>query len=278
MADEQTEVVQGASWKYVRLERLLSSPEICVLRVDRPPVNALGSPLLSDLNRALTFAEKAPDIRAIVIAAVPSARGVFSAGLDLQELAAARSEDDLRQMAHLLSDWYARLLVTPLVTVAAIRGFCAAGGCMMAMCCDVRVMTEGSRMGLNELQLGMRVPVSWAVLMARLVGDAAADRLCLGAALADDATCLRVGLVQEVCGPDAVLRRAVAAARPMLAHPDAPRAGYKKERLSQLALDVAAEGLRIAQDASSFFLDPRNADRIKQILGRGAKAPKQSKL
>lgn len=47
-----------------------------------------------------------------------------------------------------------RLYVSPLVTVAAIRGACPAGGCCLAMCCDYRVMTESGYIGLNGERAG----------------------------------------------------------------------------------------------------------------------------
>jgi enoyl-CoA hydratase/carnithine racemase len=56
-----------------------------------------------------------------------------------------------------------RLYVSRLATVAAVNGASPAGGCMLAMSCDGRVMTEGSRIGLNETLLGIVAP-SWCGL------------------------------------------------------------------------------------------------------------------
>jgi 3,2-trans-enoyl-CoA isomerase len=54
----------------------------------------------------------------------------------------------------------ARLYRSPLVTLAAIRGACPAGGCILALCCDERIMTSdaASCIGLNEVALGIAVP------------------------------------------------------------------------------------------------------------------------
>jgi len=49
-----------------------------------------------------------------------------------------------------------RLYMSRLATIAAIRGACPAGGCMMSMCCDHRVMSNAGSIGLNEVQLGIR--------------------------------------------------------------------------------------------------------------------------
>lgn len=64
----------------------------------------------------------------------------------------------------------ARLRRSPLLTLAAIRGACPAGGCCMALCCDVRLMTQVGHIGLNEVALGIPVPDYWAQNMVRLIG------------------------------------------------------------------------------------------------------------
>jgi hypothetical protein len=51
---------------------------------------------------------------------------------------------------------HSRLYLSRLATIAAIRGACPAGGCMMSMCCDHRVMSSVGSIGLNEVQLGIR--------------------------------------------------------------------------------------------------------------------------
>jgi len=176
-------------------------------------------------------------------------------------------------MAHAISDWFARLLQTRLVTAAAIKGFCAAGGCMMSMCCDLRIITASGRMGLNELQLGMRVPISWAYLMAEIIGPSKADALCASGALVAAQECAAIGLVHIVSPQDTtidVIRSALHALEPYLRHPDPMRIQYKFERRSQMAGQVAAEGLTIAKDAYAFFGNPQNQERIRSILfGRG---------
>jgi Enoyl-CoA hydratase/isomerase len=71
----------------------------------------------------------------------------------------------------------ARLYRSPLVTVAAIRGACPAAGCGIALCCDFRFMTDSGSIGLNEVALGIPVPLYWARAMERVVGPGAADKL-----------------------------------------------------------------------------------------------------
>jgi 3,2-trans-enoyl-CoA isomerase len=94
-----------------------------------------------------------------------------------------------------------------LATVSAIKGACPAGGCCLSLCCDLRVMTDFGHIGLNEVALGIPVPVYWARLMAKVVGQAAAEKLCLNATLASPQQALEVGLVDQVGFPFLLLCR-----------------------------------------------------------------------
>lgn len=89
-------------------------------------------------------------------------RDIFSAGNDLGELYAKQTTKEryhefwTAQNAF-LSDVYK----SPLVTVAAIRGHCPAGGCILSMCCDYRVITERGSIGLNEVSRGQGSIALW---------------------------------------------------------------------------------------------------------------------
>lgn len=93
-----------------------------------------------------------------------------------------------------------RLLKSRLVTIAAIRGHCPAGGCVLALCCDARICTPETRIGLNEVELGIPVPLYWARLMAQITGQGVADKLLQTAALVPALEAVKVGLV-DACVP-----------------------------------------------------------------------------
>ena len=61
-----------------------------------------------------------------------------------------------------------RLYKTPLITISAIRGACPAGGCILSLLCDSRIMTEAGTIGLNEVALGIPVPYYWAQVMSQV--------------------------------------------------------------------------------------------------------------
>lgn len=68
----------------------------------------------------------------------------------------------------------------------------------MSLCCDVRIMTQQGHIGLNEVALGISVPPFWARLMANVIGNGPAERLCLTAAVISPQEALKLGMIDQV--------------------------------------------------------------------------------
>ena len=176
------------------------------LHLARAPVNALNPELCNGLTQALASAV-ANGARGIVLSGGPK---VFSAGLDVPFLLSLGDDQ-----AALLQAWTAffdaarALLNCPVPVVAAMAGHAPAGGCVLALCCDYRIMAEGPyRIGLNETQVGLVAPEGIQSLMARVVGPHRAERLLVAGMMVDAAEALRIGLVDELTGIDDVATRA----------------------------------------------------------------------
>ena len=190
------------------------------LRLARAPVNALNPELCNDLSNALAGAV-ANGAGGIVLSGGPK---VFSAGLDVPYLLSLGDDQ-----AALLRAWTAFfdaarvLLESPVPVVAALAGHSPAGGCVLALCCDYRIMAEGPyRIGLNETQVGLVAPEGIQALMARVVGPHRAERLLVAGAMPDAAEALRIGLVDELTGIDEVAIRARAWLEELLQLPLTP--------------------------------------------------------
>ena len=108
------------------------------LRLDRPPVNALTPELLAALRDALEAAPAA-GARALVVSGRP---GMFSAGLDVPCLLGLDRAGIEGLMANLFAALRA-LAFSPVPSVAAVTGHSPAGGAVLALMCDRRVMAAG---------------------------------------------------------------------------------------------------------------------------------------
>jgi enoyl-CoA hydratase/carnithine racemase len=179
--------------------------QIRELRLARAPVNALNPDLCAALADALANAER-DGVAGIVLGGGPK---VFSAGIDIPYLLT------LTDPAVLTAAWEtffraARALAASRVPVAAaIAGHAPAGGCVLALCCDYRVMASGPyRIGLNETQVGLAAPEGIQRLLRRVVGAYRAERLLVAGELVDAERALAIGLVDELVDVDHVAVRA----------------------------------------------------------------------
>ena len=188
------------------------------IRLARPPVNALNPELLAALRRAIESAP-ADGARGIVLSGGPK---VFSGGLDVPGLLTL-------DRAGLTAAWAAffaaarAIAASPVPVVAAIAGHSPAGGCVLSLCCDYRVMARGPfRIGLNEVQVGLVAPDAIQHLMRRVVGPYRAERLLVQGALIEAEHALAIGLVDELAEPEQVAVRARARLEDLLRLPSGP--------------------------------------------------------
>lgn len=132
-------------------------------------------------------------------------------------------------------DFLLRLYKSPLITICAIRGACPAGGCILSLLCDSRIMTEAGTIGLNEVALGIPVPYYWVQAMCQLIGQGQAYRMLMGARLVAPGEALQLGLIDRVVPKDQLLTAAEAAMKATLKFPDAGRIATKTALRQDLA-------------------------------------------
>lgn len=189
------------------------------LRLARPPVNALD-PTLCRLLREAVDRAVADGARGIVLSGAP---GVFSAGLDVPFLLQLDRTDQVRAAWDAFIEAARALAHSPVPVAAALTGHAPAGGCVLALCCDYRVMAEGDfRIGLNETQVGLVAPEGIQRLMRRVVGPHRAERLLVGGEMVDAQRALAIGLVDELAPAEDVPQRAHAWLAGLLALPARP--------------------------------------------------------
>jgi enoyl-CoA hydratase/carnithine racemase len=202
------------------------------LRLHRPPVNALSPELIVALRLAIQAAPGG-GARALVLSGAP---GRFSGGFDVPLLLGL----DRVAMATLWRDFYALLgaiAASPIPIAAAITGHAPAGGTVLALFCDYRIMADGDyKIGLNEVQVGIPVPPVILAGLRRLVGLRLGERLAVSGALFAPREALGVGLVDELVALERVVQCAVDWCQRLLALP--PDAVTDTRRLARA--DLAA--------------------------------------
>ncbi len=167
-----------------------------VLTLNRPErLNAMNRLMLRELHRVLDVAEADDGVRALVLA---GAGETFCSGFDLKEQLGDRPRGVAAWRTILQDDFDAivRFWRFPKPTVAAVRGHCVAGGCELALCCDLTIAAEDAVFGEPELKFGAGIVV---MILPWLVGAKKAKELILtgdDALQASEAS--RLGLVNRV--------------------------------------------------------------------------------
>ena len=163
--------------------------------LDRGRSNALNQQMLEELGASVAAAQSDPAIEGLIL---HGKEGFFSAGLDLITLYDC-NEDEVRRFWYTFMDTIRALVAFDKPAVAAISGHSPAAGCVLACCCDTRVMADGDFIiGLNEVPVGLIVPESIFQLYGFWLGTAQAYRYLLEGKLLRPQEALQAGLVDEV--------------------------------------------------------------------------------
>ena len=187
--------------------------DVAVVRIEHGRVGAMDAELLDALTEAVAGSD-----RALVITGSGSA---FSAGVDLRRILDGGTPYT-EQFLTALSRMFRAVFDHPRPTVAAVNGHAIAGGCVLALACDVRLMS-GGRIGLAELAVGVPFPTSALEIVRHALGTAA-DRAVLRAETVGPEQALALGMVHEVTGAEELLPRALALAAELAARsPEAYR-------------------------------------------------------
>jgi Delta3-Delta2-enoyl-CoA isomerase len=187
------------------------------LGMNRPPINALTREFLRELRAGIEGAQQ-DGTKAIVIS---GSRGWFSAGFDLPLLVSLGREEVIETWRELYT-LLRTIAVSPVPIVAAMTGHAIAGGAVMAIFCDWRVMSaQDHKLGLNEVQVGIQLPPVVLSGLKRLVGSRMAEYLAVTGALLSPQQGLQIGLVDELAELELVGDRAVAWGRRVAGLPEA---------------------------------------------------------
>jgi enoyl-CoA hydratase/carnithine racemase len=181
--------------EFVRLE---IDQAVAVIRLDRPPMNALNAQVQDEIAAAAAQVTADHAIRAVVLY---GGEKVFAAGADIKEMV----EADYSQIAvdaGRLQDAFTAVAKIPKPVVAAIAGYALGGGLEFALCADFRVAGEGAKVGQPEILLGVIPGAGGTQRLPRLVGPSRAKDIVYTGRFVGAAEALAIGLVDKVV-PDA---------------------------------------------------------------------------
>ena len=196
---------------------------VAVVRLDRPPVNALSDQLAAELGEAFAMAED-PDVRAVVVTGEPN----FAAGADIKQFQEAQEGASDRPIAGTLRDAIRTLETLPKPSIAAIHGFALGGGLELAMGADLRYLASDARVGQPEIKLGLIPGAGGTQRLTRLVGLPKARDIVYSGRFVVAEEALAIGLADKVVATDELLETAMSDAAAMASGPTVALAAAKR--------------------------------------------------
>ncbi len=188
---------------------------IATLTVSRPDkLNALNDATIAELGAAIDEVRARGDIGGVI---VTGAGRAFVAGADIAELS-SQTPLAARARARAGQDVFRRFESSPKPVIAAVNGFALGGGCELAMACHIRIASDKAKFGQPEVKLGIGPGYGGTQRLTRLVGKGRALQLLLTAEMIDAAEAYRIGLVNLIVAPDALIGAATAMMRQILAN------------------------------------------------------------
>jgi len=225
------------------------------LTLNRPAsLNALNPAMIAELQAYFTALEANPAVRVVVL----RARGrAFCAGLDLKEIG-GRLESLETAGIYAEQRALSRLIIAmrrcPQPIVCVIQGSASGGGFALALASDVRFATSDARMNAAFIQIGLSgCDVGVSYHLPRLVGASVAAELLMTGRFIDAARARELGLVSEVCTPDAIEGAVSAFVEELL-------------RADPLALALTKQGIQAALSAASLEAAVEVEDRQQALL------------
>lgn len=239
---------------------------VATVTLSRGKVNAFNLAVVEELSGVLRQVESDERAGALVLT---GSGPFFSFGFDIPELFPLSREE----FAHYLTrftDLYRYLFTFPKPVIAALNGHTIAGGCMIALACDHRVMVSGkARISLNEITFGSTVFAGATEMLRFCAGDRIAQRVLYSGTLYSAAEAVDLGLVDRAVSPEQ-FEGAVDEAAQLFAKKPLPAFASMKQLLRR---GVSEEIARREQESIARFVDiwysPETREELKKITIRG---------
>lgn len=168
---------------------------IATIVVNRPKVNALNEAVVEELRECFQNVADDSSVKSVILTGEGN---FFSFGLDVPEFL-GYSKDSFIKFLTKFTDLYGYIFTFPKPVVAALTGHTIAGGCMIAIACDYRLMVSGkAKISLNELTFGSTVFAGSIEMLKHLIGGRNAESALYTGAMYSAEEAKELGLLHEV--------------------------------------------------------------------------------
>src|SRR5919109_2446048 len=225
------------------LVRLDVDEGVGIVRLDRPPANAISLELSRELLEVLREAEVRDDVGALVLWGGPT---VFAAGADIKGMVDA-GPGEIREQVTTLGAACDRLEAIPKISIAAINGYALGGGFELALACDLRYAASDATVGQPEIRIGVIPGAGGTQRIVWLAGLGVARDLTYTGRRVPAEEARALGLVERVVPPEDLLDTVVADAKAFVRGPRRALAAAKEATL-HAAREPGSSGLGLERE------------------------------
>ena len=189
--------------EYLQIEK---KKDYVIVQMNRPKVNAINEQMVAEIRQTFQALEKDDSCRGVILTGIPN---FFSAGLDVIELF-DYDEARMRDFFIAFGSLHVEMVRFTKPFICAITGHSPAGGCVMSITADYRVMAEGPKysIGLNEIAVNIQISRNLIEAYAYWLGRSKANQFVLDGKLLSTQEAFDYGLVDQICPLDEVLEQA----------------------------------------------------------------------
>ncbi len=240
--------------------------QVVVWKLNHGATNAMGRAFVGVLSEELRRVREDPGVRALVLTG--AGEKFFSIGLDIPDLLDL-PRDEFTTFYRDLNRLCLELYALPKPTVAALTGHAIAGGCIVAMCCDRRLVAEGRKlMGVNEVKLGVPLPYLADCILRQVVGARKAWEIISTGEFYPPETLLSMGMVDQVLPLNEVLPAAIEQARALGALPAQAFALSKQNRVEPVLHEVLPRQEEKERSFIECWYAEETRERLKEAMAR----------
>jgi enoyl-CoA hydratase/carnithine racemase len=234
------------------------------MKLNRGITNALNLELINEISSNLKKILLASEINSLVLTSANEK--FFAIGFDIPTLFEL-SEKDFMKFYHAFNQLSIDLFSFPKPTIAAVSGHAIAGGCILALCCDIRFIADGRKlMGLNEIKLGVPVPYPADCILRQLVSSRTAREITEKGEFYQPNELLNLGLVDRVVPVKELLNESIKEANTLGSLPHEAFKMIKQNRIETIKTRIQEK----LPDKEQLFLEhwfsDSTRDRLKEAM------------
>ncbi len=234
--------------------------KIAIVRFTESVTNPINLEFIKKLYLELEKLERDPNVGGIVLTSGNDK--FFSIGFDIPELI-SQNEAEFTVFYRNINNTCLKLYTIPKPTIAAVSGHAVAGGCVIALCCDFRFISDGrAKMGLNEIKLGVPVPYPVDCILRDLTGTRIARDIMETGDFFDPRTSHELGIVDKIVPADELINASVEKINNIAEMPSEAFAMIKRNR-TEPVLKTIMENL---EDRQKLFIKMWFSDTARNNL------------